>query len=757
MSSWSSTPTLNDSLTSALGSRDKQCINLQFPLELDWYKEQTCTTFRTLQHRKERAGFWHEYIMLQLQDGSFFRLERMGDPYARVEALSTHGTSARDIAQWFRLDEISEAHLESSDIVTEVTFPEPLDVIDALRVCRAIQEGERTCSYTLLSSNCYFFTLAIQACLTRLVTDWRIEDRSGAWIPGLKDATDALSDAFPLAHCHSIFLLRVYSTLLIPTWPFNNLASEMQKRLDASVLLPQVNQELEEELWFSRLSSRVNLVCENIVKGGVVHALEQDAKNRHTPDRKVGQGDTHNDSLLMVLGCKNVLAQLVLIASQRHGYQTHSGNFGRKEIFCRTSLAIEDSHMDFRPPAMLLPQPIDAVQVAGYSQSWVQQAASWIQSIPAAIMQPSAGASSFNPQTFIDESIHDQLDQLAGFRSSRQVYTILEESYVAYESDLNAEWREWPWTFIHNVMNAHLSEHTHIHEGVSLVVTVPGIMDGAKLPVSRFQDRIMDRIRLHARFVQSWTLGFEVDLSNELVEKLSRVWFLMRSDHSPVLKSINPTDQGGFPPAGNENPNISDITTSHDVEHESPTAELSVITHDTQPPAQSTNPMILGLDELNYDQINLLADAPIPIELAPTTYLRRVESVKVLFLQSGQTRQAILDIPLKVYDEGSRPIPDLQSLLGDPNRLCSITVRHGPLGQLGRPYQIFFQGLNPNERENSCVLSMTGGSPRYQWFGDIVVLKLDGRREERYIDASSNDIPGIAHFFAEQLIQGQPN
>lgn len=66
--------------------------------------------------------------------------------------------------------------------------------------------------------------------------------------------------------------------------------------------------------------------------------------------------------------------------------------------------------------------------------------------------------------------------------------------------------------------------------------------------VSAFQRHISERVRLHARFVQSYWLGSEVELSRESEEKLSQVWLLMRGDETPVLQPNNSTSQGGFPP-----------------------------------------------------------------------------------------------------------------------------------------------------------------------------------------------------------------
>lgn len=100
----------------------------------------------------------------------------------------------------------------------------------------------------------------------------------------------------------------------------------------------------------------------------------------------------------------------------------------------------------------------------------------------------------------------------------------------------------------------------------------------------------MDRIQLHARFIQSCMLGSETDLNKELIEKLSQVWLLMRSDDSSVLEVSRPSDQG---PSNNQGPSILASATSHPIEHENTMTELSAIVHDTQPSSQRTGPATL--------------------------------------------------------------------------------------------------------------------------------------------------------------------
>ncbi|KDN33663.1 hypothetical protein RSAG8_13247, partial [Rhizoctonia solani AG-8 WAC10335] len=193
----------NSSLTWSMGNGGKGRLLIQFLFALDvgWYAEQPCAKFQTFEHQKERSGFRHEFIILRLLDGSICHVEHMGDPNARFDALSHEGSIAYDMAQCFRLDEIDKACLLTSDVIAEVTLPCTFDIMDMLKICQAIHEGTKTRNYTLQVLNCYFFSISIQACLTRLVVHWEDKDLVTTWLSQVKEGVEALTDTFQqLAH-----------------------------------------------------------------------------------------------------------------------------------------------------------------------------------------------------------------------------------------------------------------------------------------------------------------------------------------------------------------------------------------------------------------------------------------------------------------------------------------------------------------------------------------------------------------------------
>lgn len=138
----------------------------------DWYKQLPCTKFASLQYRKTPdAPFYHEFICVKLIDDNFCVFERFGDPYARIDALTTSGSAAHDFAEIFSSDRLTDLD-KNSDVLLEVTFPHELDLIDILEICYVIQQDARTRTYTLQRYNCYFFCWCVLSILARGSTSW---------------------------------------------------------------------------------------------------------------------------------------------------------------------------------------------------------------------------------------------------------------------------------------------------------------------------------------------------------------------------------------------------------------------------------------------------------------------------------------------------------------------------------------------------------------------------------------------------------
>ncbi|CCO33606.1 hypothetical protein BN14_07690 [Rhizoctonia solani AG-1 IB] len=282
-----SAPCGNPLLAWYFGNKGKGYIVIEFPMALEsgWYAEQRCTKFRVFQHRKERKGLTHEFIVLKLLDGSVCRIERMGDPKARFEALSPRGSVAQDIAQCFGPEELDQAHLDTSDIIAEVELPCYFDIMDVLKICRAIHEGEKTRNYTLQVYNCYFFAIAIQVCLTRLVAHWEDKELFETWYSHLNQAVQAFVDideehAYPNLLPARPVVFRLYgilegdsgSALLV-----NGMKSKLQALVTrySGDIHNTMSQRINDLLWYSSIHSSFREFIEQMVKSAMLDVFRE--------------------------------------------------------------------------------------------------------------------------------------------------------------------------------------------------------------------------------------------------------------------------------------------------------------------------------------------------------------------------------------------------------------------------------------------------------------------------------------------------
>ncbi|KAG9121130.1 hypothetical protein FRC07_003046 [Ceratobasidium sp. 392] len=113
----------------------------------------------------------------------------MGDPVQRTAALSRTGTTSHDLAQIFLSSQEKELD-NTSDVVTEVHYPNDFDLIDVLAICYSVQHDSEARQYTLQRYNCYFFVWTVLSCLARRVASWSHLFTSSAW----SDVTQAVLD-----------------------------------------------------------------------------------------------------------------------------------------------------------------------------------------------------------------------------------------------------------------------------------------------------------------------------------------------------------------------------------------------------------------------------------------------------------------------------------------------------------------------------------------------------------------------------------
>ncbi|KAF8596109.1 hypothetical protein BDV93DRAFT_563655 [Ceratobasidium sp. AG-I] len=566
MPSFSFDSSANPSLASSLHNAGEGRIAIKFPLKLDWYDQQPCTNFTTLQHRKERRGLTHEYIVLKFTDGSICRLDRMGDPHARLDALRPQGSAAHDVAQCFRPEKLAEACLDTSDLVAEVVFPRPLDLLHVLLVCRAIHEGEKTCNYTLEGFNCYFFALAIQSALTRLVANWGDLIPQDDWSSCIKTTTDALSVMYlspTSARRNPSVWLRIYSLLgTVMEDPARHVLEKIKNIYDHPALLQQINHALSGVLWHSDLGQVVDGVLESRVRDTMVQDLKNISLNTyhdqsHIPNSPLSPSDSSFDSNRAAVStsvneeiddpaqrCKNTLTALVLLAASNHQVNPPALRQKRHQPYTGFPRLYPPSkrppHLNFRSSETRTPrlQPTQTPQTIGNSPNMHRFVKEWICVIWALCvhllllcgMPLDFGKS--HQYGLADETLRSYLSQLEsdGRSSTADLSLALQEFRSFCETESSVVWHEFPWTHVHDLIKRHILHLLVSKETTCLQVTIQGKVSIEAMSVSSFQQHLLHRIKCHAKFVKRLKLGLGTGIYEELKDKLSQVWELIRND-----------------------------------------------------------------------------------------------------------------------------------------------------------------------------------------------------------------------------------
>ncbi|QRV76989.1 hypothetical protein RhiJN_19836 [Ceratobasidium sp. AG-Ba] len=187
-----------------LNSRSKLCL-MQFHPEwqhkncpvIEWYKLQQVsaesTTFRRIQHRRDSdPPFFHEFLLVFVDDGGLYRIERTGQG-SRIDALRNIGCMANDYIQYFSADDyVAYTNDKPSELIAELSFPCSFDILDILSICYAIYIRPRTRIYTLQRFNCYFLCGAILLALTRRLVRWEANFTYEKWNQALQHALEQL-------------------------------------------------------------------------------------------------------------------------------------------------------------------------------------------------------------------------------------------------------------------------------------------------------------------------------------------------------------------------------------------------------------------------------------------------------------------------------------------------------------------------------------------------------------------------------------
>ncbi|KAG8782163.1 hypothetical protein FRC12_021156 [Ceratobasidium sp. 428] len=142
----------------------------------EWYKSQPTTKFTHLQYRKERdSPFYHEFIILELDNDTVCRFDRRGDVRTRTGAFAFKVRIAEDTAQVIHKHEAHYADIEkNSDMLLRINFPNGQDLLTVLAVCYGVQKDYKARAFTLTRYNCYFLCWVIIVTIARRTVDWTV-------------------------------------------------------------------------------------------------------------------------------------------------------------------------------------------------------------------------------------------------------------------------------------------------------------------------------------------------------------------------------------------------------------------------------------------------------------------------------------------------------------------------------------------------------------------------------------------------------
>ncbi|KAG8689313.1 hypothetical protein FRC11_003238 [Ceratobasidium sp. 423] len=525
-----SSSSVNPSLRWSLGNGGKGYIVIEFPFKLNdgWYGEQPCTKFRTFQHRKERRGLRHEFIVLNLNNGRVCRVERIGDPNARLNALITQGSVAHDLVQCFESED--EARLETSELISEITLPCDFEILDVLKICRAIKEGEKTSNYTLRVYNCYFFSLAIQACLTRFIAYWEDKECFGVWLSQVKGAVDKLAKADQgvealISSPHNHVLFRILSVLDPCDGQEPSIMGDIKWRLQLQ--LKGVHQDLEYRvnnlLWYSNISPSLNEFFEEKAKEVVLDILQERLTKEPTSAAKKRPKHTlpKPDRLKQKPMCQPSHPTARPLPNSMETTCTKP-----TQATASADVLINRSWYEKQQVVMLI---LDGVEFFLRVLHFALLGVWGITLFTFEIGQM--------PCVDIEQRLEDILAELGrsgNIKCSNPEHII--KRIHALVTDQHAVWNRSPWNSICHFIKDHIHARGNILESLEeskpMVAARFNKAEVAHIPVSDFQQHIRGRIQMQAKEVERYWLDSAENVQLELLETVSQVWKMIREDTS---------------------------------------------------------------------------------------------------------------------------------------------------------------------------------------------------------------------------------
>ncbi|CUA75652.1 Myoferlin [Rhizoctonia solani] len=472
----------------------------------------------------------------------------MGDPNARLNALATQGSMAQDLAQCFASG--SEAHLESSEVISEVTLPCEFDIQDVLKICRAIKEGEKTRNYTLQVYNCYFFSLAIQACLTRFIAYWEDSEHFAKWhlraneaVEELNNTDWALSASGSSPYYHVLF--KILSILSSRNNQESSLMTDIKSKLQqlmacSSTVQRDIKYRVNNLLWYSAISSSLD----KFVEENVIEAVLDTLQERLSEVLTSGSFETleETDSQL-----PSILTRLIARAGGTEWPKSHAFTLNKlkqkkiSQLRAGLQTLKQDTHLESHIP-------MDPAAGTSICWPWVQYLVAYflwalhivLLSVSGITLLEVSGAPTIAIEKWLDDIVAKL--EYSGTIKCPGPEWVIQDMHVLLK-DQRAIWNKSPWNSIYVSIKYHMHASANIFEYLEESKPTIGVRFGdaeteLNIRVSNFQEHIVERIKMQAKEVESFWLGSSAKIQVELKETLSQVWRMIREDASITEKVV---------------------------------------------------------------------------------------------------------------------------------------------------------------------------------------------------------------------------
>ncbi|KAF8636803.1 hypothetical protein AX17_003254 [Amanita inopinata Kibby_2008] len=137
----------------------------------DWYRgtaRTSRTTISKLELRKERDNFRHEFVVVYLEDGDIYRIDRRPLGGGSADTISSDGCEAEDNILLINKQELEVIRSNTDTEVTlEIGTEKKLDLYAVIAICVSVQMDSQAKAYTLQLYNCYFLARTIITLMAR--------------------------------------------------------------------------------------------------------------------------------------------------------------------------------------------------------------------------------------------------------------------------------------------------------------------------------------------------------------------------------------------------------------------------------------------------------------------------------------------------------------------------------------------------------------------------------------------------------------